>query len=388
MSSVTFPAARSQLFAFPWLFGPRSDLAVGIGGMMAGFALVGMHLFLGWNMLVVWFVWVVTMDTPHFFATYSRTYLDREARKEFRPLLWRSLLIFTLAPIAFLMSGALYQAGVEGFKAPWHVLLAAVGLWAYLHITRQHYGFLRLYNRKNGEMGSLEAKLDAWVLYGFLGFAFVGVLTYFNHTQQMLGFTPAIGNVLYAVSLAAVIFFASIFFLYQIGKMIRGEPINVPKIIFLSTIMLLHGVVSFAGVLPAETILALTATVTIYHDIQYFFFVRFQGQRRYSNSDESRRRFGFAGVLSKNFALFMAAALFMMSIPAWTFACMIGRVPVCIMGPQWGEMTFLGETTWILFFAAVSMGAQTHHYVLDMFIWRPGKSARLRQELNLEPAGA
>ncbi|MGY9105314.1 MAG: hypothetical protein ACKVG0_01995 [Alphaproteobacteria bacterium] len=298
MSSVAIPEARSQLFVFPWLYGPRSDLAVGIGGMMAGFALVGMHLFLGWNMIVVWFVWVVTMDTPHFFATYSRTYLDREARKEFRPLLRRSLLIFALAPTAYLMSGALYQAGVENFKAPWQLLLAAVGIWAYLHITRQHYGFLRLYNRKNGEIGSNESKLDAWVLYGFLAFAFVGVLTHFSHTQQILGLTPAIGQALYAISLFAVIFFASIFYLYQIGKMIRGESINVPKIVFLSTIMLLHGVVSFAGVLPADTILALTATITIYHDIQYFFFVRFQGQKRYGNTDESRRPFGFAGLLS------------------------------------------------------------------------------------------
>ncbi len=388
MSSVAFSETRSPLISFPWIIGPRADMGFAIGGMMAGFALVGMHLFLGWNMLVVWFVWVVTMDTPHFFATYSRTYLDRQARTEFRPLLRRSLLIFALPPAAILMSGVLYQTGAEAFKTPWSLLLAAVGLWAYIHITRQHYGFLRLYNRKNGEIGSNESKLDACVLYGFLAFAFVGVLTYFDRTQNMLGITPAIGNALYMISLVAVIFFAAIFFLYQIGKVLRGETINFPKVLFLSTVMLLHGVVSFGGVLPPELMLSLTATITIYHDIQYFVFVRFQGQKRYGNTDESRQPFGFAGVLSKNFALFMAAALFLMSIPVWAFGCVIGRVPVCTIGPEWGAATFMGETTWILFFAAFTMGAQMHHYVLDMYIWRPGKSARLRQELNLEPARA
>jgi hypothetical protein len=383
MLSLPFYKSSSPLFIFPWLFGFRSDLAVCIGGMMAGFALIGMHLFLGWNMILVWFVWVVTMDMPHFFASYSRTYFDRKARKEFQPLLWLSLLIFGLAPLVIMLSNTLHQAGVENFKAPWNFLIAVVGAWAYFHITRQHYGFLRLYNRKNGEIGTNEAKLDAGVLYGFLAFAFVGVLVYFNRTQRILGITPAIGEVLYIISLFAVIFFAVIFFLYQVGKIIRGEPINVPKVIFLSTIMLLHGVVSFGDVLPAEIMLALTATITIYHDIQYLFFVRFQGQKRYGNTVDSRRQFGFAGILSKNFVLFMVAALLMMSIPVWTFACIIGRVPVCSIGPQWGEATFLGETTWVLLFAAMSVGIQTHHYILDMYIWRPGKSARLRQELNL-----
>jgi hypothetical protein len=61
---------------------------------------------------------------------------------------------------------------------------------------------------------------------------------------------------------------------------------------------------------------------------------------------------------------------------------------VCEIGPRWGEATFMGDTTWILFFALFTMGAQMHHYVLDMYIWRPGKSARLRRELDLDSARA
>ena len=388
MSSVAFTEARPQLLRFPWIFGPRADLGFAVGGMLAGFAIVAMHLVLGWNMIAVWFVWVVTMDTPHFFATYSRTYLDREARKEFRPLLWKSLLIFALPVSAVLLSGVLYQSGVENFKAPWSILLAFVALWAYVHITRQHYGFLRLYNRKAGEIGTSEAKCDAWVLYGFLGFAFVGVLSYFERAQRTLSMTPEIAEALYAIGLFGAVFFVALFFVFQAGKVLRGEPINLPKVIFLSTVMLLHFVVSFCGVLPAEVSLSFTATITIYHDIQYFFFVHYQGKKRYGDSTESRSKFGLAGALSKNFGLFLAVAIALMSLPVWGFACLIGRVPVCSMGPHWGAETFMGDTTWILLFAVVTMGVQMHHYVLDMFIWRPGKSARLRQELNLEPARA
>lgn len=388
MSTIAVSGADRRSFVYPWLFSPSGDLGFAVGGMLAGFAIVAMHLFLGWNMLLVWFVWVIVLDTPHFFATYSRTYLDRQARDEFRPLLRRSLLIFALPPAAILLSGMLYQSGVENFKAPWALLVAFVGLWAYIHITRQHYGFLRLYNRKNNEIGTKEATLDAWVLYGFLAFAFVGVLTYFERTQRILGLTPAVGEVLYAVGLFGAVFFITLFFIYQIGKLLRGEPVNLPKVIFISTVMLLHFVVSFCGVLPADVTLSLTATITIYHDIQYFIFVRHQGKKRYGSTSESRRDFGIAGVLSKNFALFMAAGIFLMSVPIWAFGCLIGRVPVCEIGPRWGEATFMGDTTWILFFALFTMGAQMHHYVLDMYIWRPGKSARLRQELNLDSARA
>jgi len=49
-------------------------------------------------------------------------------------------------------------------------------------------------------------------------------------------------------------------------------------------------------------------------------------------------------------------------------------------------MTFMGDTTWILFFVMLTSGIQMHHYVLDMFIWRPGKSLALRKDLGLEPA--
>lgn len=386
MISHSLTQARQPVLTLPWLFSARGDIGFSLGGMLAGFAIVGMHQLLGWNMLVVWFVWVVMLDTPHFFATYSRTYLDRQARIEHRSLLRRSWLIFLLVPAVILMSAGLYKGEVPGFQIPWHVLLAAVGLWSYVHLTRQHYGFLRLYNRKNDEIGSFEARLDVVVLYGFMAASFLGVLTHFDRTRSMLGISPEIGSVLFDGALIAALGLASVFGGFQLAKLVRGESINFPKVLFLSTVLVLHGVVSFAGVLPPETMLALTATITIYHDIQYFVFVRFQGQRRYGRTEDSRRPFGFAGALSRNFLLFLAAGILLMSVPIWAFGCLIGRVPVCQFGPQWGDPTFLGETTWVLFFAALSMGAQMHHYVLDMYIWRPGKNDRLRRELNLESA--
>lgn len=406
MANVTISGGvRSGLLALPWLFGPRADLAVSLGGMLAGFALVGMHLFLGWNMILVWFIWVVTLDTPHFFATYARTYLDKQARQTFRPLLSRSLVIFLIAPVAILLSRGFFEMGVADYRAPWRLFIYGVSLWAYYHITRQHYGVLRLYNRKNGETGSEEARLDSLVLYGYLAVSFLGVLTYYPRTQRIFGLGGVelpgtflgmpfgalslanLNDLVFGLALLAALSLAALFFAFQIGKLLRGEPVNLPKVVFLSSVLLLHGVVSFGGVLPAESTLPFTAVITIYHDIQYLFIVWFHGKNRYGTTAESRRAFGIAGYLSKSFPRFMAAALLTMSLPIWTFGCAIGRVQVC-PGPDWGQATFLGETTWILFFAAVTAGFQMHHYVLDQYIWRPSRSAKLREELRLESAAA
>jgi hypothetical protein len=41
------------LFALPWIFGARADLAVSLGGMMAGFALFFMKTVIGWNVFQI-----------------------------------------------------------------------------------------------------------------------------------------------------------------------------------------------------------------------------------------------------------------------------------------------------------------------------------------------
>jgi hypothetical protein len=171
--------------------------------------------------------------------------------------------------------------------------------------------------------------------------------------------------------------------LFQAGKWLRGEAINLPKLIFLGTVFLLHGVVSFSGLLPAYTLLAFTAIITIYHDIQYLSIVWFYSRKHYQPDDKGH---GFAGVLAKRFAFFFGAALLLGSLPIWGLGCLINRVAVCGPGTDAGTMTFMGDTTWILFFGMLTSGLQMHHYVLDMFIWRPGKSAVLRRDLGLEPA--
>ena len=59
-----------------WIVGKRVDLACFIGGALAGYMVFIMHAGLGWDMLLIYLLFVTFLDTPHFFGTYLRTYLD------------------------------------------------------------------------------------------------------------------------------------------------------------------------------------------------------------------------------------------------------------------------------------------------------------------------
>jgi hypothetical protein len=384
--------SHRRAVAFPWVFSARQDLAVSLGGMAAGLSILGLHVFLHLNMVLVWFVWVVVLDTPHFFGTYFRTYLDKDEWRTRRPFLLGSLGVFLVGPVMLAASYGLHSAGVAAFKLPWKLWGYGVSLWAYFHITRQHYGVLRLYNRKNGEIGTDESRLDATVLYGALALAFLGLLLIHPDTRNFFGLKPweqtPIGwdkRLFYAAE-AGVATLMTLQALFQVGKWMRRQTINLPKQIFLASVVALHTFVCFSGLLPGYTLLAFTAIVTIYHDIQYLFIVWFYSNRRYRPEPSPRKKFGAAGMLAQSFPLFYGAALLLASVPLWGMGCAINRIELCGPGTDAGAMTFMGDTSWILFFVMLTSGIQMHHYVLDMVIWRPSRSSNVRAGLGLEAA--
>jgi hypothetical protein len=404
MADVTLvPRAPARVFSRPYLFGPHTDYVVSIGGMLAGLALFFMVSVLGWNALWVWFVWVVTLDTPHFYASYFRTYLDKVERRRSRRLLIASLSVFGVGPAVLLACAALYELDVAQFRLPWTAMIDFISVWAYWHVMRQHYGIMRLYNRKGGETGTAEAKLDAILLYGVLSFAFVAFLMSFPPARERIGLGPLTSlpaaiwqspwegltmlpadRILYLAAALGATLFVTRYLAFQGTKFLRGAPLNLPKLVFLATVVGLHSFMGFSGMLPPTTILAFTAVITIYHDIQYFFVVWFYARNRYGKSPQPVRQYGTAGFLSKSFPLFLVAGILGISLPIWGFGCLIDRVPVCASGLKFGGSTFMGDTAWILAFAWITSGFQMHHYVLDQFIWRPSRNAQLRKELKLE----
>src|ERR687893_1558292 len=147
--------AQVGTISMRWIISARDDLVWFIGSVLSSYALFA--LYVGGIVPLVPMVaaWAILIDAPHVFGTFSRTYFDREERHARAKLLWWSLLFFAAGPLAVV-------AGL-GFL---FFFLAA--LWAYYHLVKQHYGFMVLYKKKNGDLDRADNFLDrAFLLLAF-----------------------------------------------------------------------------------------------------------------------------------------------------------------------------------------------------------------------------
>src|SRR5512133_3749730 len=131
-----------------WIVNQGIDLGLVIGSALAGYVYLGLFTVLHVKISLLWWFWSVGFDGTHIFGTASRTYFDPGARSRDRRLLYGSLaFFFSLGPLMVL-------AGQKG------LLALLVGVWAYYHVVRQHYGFLVLYKVKNRDLAPRDNLLD------------------------------------------------------------------------------------------------------------------------------------------------------------------------------------------------------------------------------------
>src|SRR5581483_9156532 len=201
-----------------WIIGRGVDLALVIGSAAAGYLYVALfaaaHAPLSW----LWWVWSVGFDGTHIFGTASRTFFDREARVRDRKLLIGSVVVFfSLGPLMVL-------AGWKG----WLYLL--VGVWAYYHVIRQHYGFMVLYKVKNRDLGKLDNALDRV----FLGVTLVlpPFHRFFIHHPEELGLPfsfPGLETPLWTLLAATCLVYGA----RQWQRWRAGDRVDVPKFLLL-----------------------------------------------------------------------------------------------------------------------------------------------------------
>src|ERR671918_1066345 len=143
-----------------WIIGARDDLIWFIGSVVSSYLLLALYVGGLVPLLPMVALWAILIDAPHVFATLSRTYFDRSERQNRARLLWGSLLFFAIGPVAVL-------AGF-GF-----VFLFVAALWAYYHLVKQHYGFMVLYKKKNGDLARIDNALDRLLLLFAFNYPFV-----------------------------------------------------------------------------------------------------------------------------------------------------------------------------------------------------------------------
>ena len=321
-----------------WIISRGVDLGLVIGSAAAGYAYLAAYVALHVPISLLWWFWSVGFDGTHIFATASRTFFDREARGRHWRLLFGSLLFF------FALGPAMVLAGLKG----WLYLL--VGVWAYYHVIRQHYGFMVLYKVKNRDLAPLDNKLDR---------LFLGVMTvappfhrFFIHHPEELGVPfsfPWMEKPLWV--LLAV---TTVVYLWRQRQVTRAD---IPKYLLFAAVIPLHWL-TFAWM----SWQAAVPTVTIVHNLQYHAIVWFHNRNRYAGAGSETRHGRIPVAVSRSLLAYAAAGLLFSALY---------RVP----GFELGKVSDLAF--------GLFCGFGLTHYYLDSRIWRVRHDPGLREALML-----
>src|SRR5215211_7176782 len=289
-SADTISKPVASAISLRWIIGARDDLIWFIGSVASSYALLFLYVSGVLPLLPMVAFWAILIDAPHVFGTFSRTYFDRTERKNRARLLWGSLLFFAIGP-AMVLAGA-------GF-----VFLFVAALWAYYHLVKQHYGFMVLYKKKNGDLARVDNALDRLLLLFAFNYPFVEFIA--RDPEAMVRVPAALrGGVtgLSKVLLAGTILIFVVWVGRQVQRAIAGEPLNVPKYLLLAAAIPMHWIVLLTP-MPHKPI-AIVAILTIYHNLQYHRLIWFHNQKY-----KSRETYGAAELISRRLAYYIAFGL-------------------------------------------------------------------------------
>ncbi len=276
--------AEARAVSLRWIIGARDDLVWFIGSVLTSYALFALYVGGLLPLVPMMVAWAVLVDAPHVFATFSRTYFDREERRARRRLLAWSLLFFLAGPVLVFVGA--------GF-----VFFFVAALWAYYHLVKQHYGFMVLYKKKNGDLAIVDNALDrAFLLLAFT----TPFVAFVARDREAMARVPAVllGGIGYleALLLAATVIVTSAWLGRQVQRGLTGLPLNVPKYLLLAAAIPMHWVVLLTP-MPHKPI-AIVAMLTIYHNLQYHRLVWFHNQK-YKKDEGCRERHGAAEFISR-----------------------------------------------------------------------------------------
>lgn len=401
MASTVPVMADSNRFSVNWIINKKVDLLFFIGGALTGYLMFFLHAGLHLNMLMVWFLWVVFIDTPHFYSTYLRTYFDREEWQARKKLLVGSLAWLLVGPGLIGVSYFLYLAGLQAYKLPFLLFIILFNLWAYWHVIRQHYGILSLYKRKNSDFDQPDTNIDKVFLYGGMIAPFITFAIRHPEARELFGLPtefPAVPEGSYfsfsflsqlhwehfvvALSVIFMVIITLLFIARQWQRRQAGLPLNIPKILFFAALIPLYAYINYSPAVTTAPLIAFGAFVTIWHDVQYHTIVWFYSRNRYHKPGVDTKKYGLAVKLSKNFAVYALAGIAMAAILRVT-GSMFDVTPGLSPMIQTSQVTLFGNFSISELLLGFVIGIPLHHYFVDQYIWRPSKDKELQKDLKI-----
>jgi hypothetical protein len=337
-----------------WIISAWDDSIWFIGSVVSSYVLLVLYVWGTLPLIPMVAFWAILIDAPHVFGTFSRTYFDRTERRNRARLLWGSLLFFAIGPVLVL-------AGF-GF-----VFLFVAALWAYYHLVKQHYGFMVLYKKKNGDLARVDNVLDRALLLFAFNYPFVEFIA---RDPEAMARVPALlrsgVNGFAKLLLAGTILSFVVWLGRQVQRAIVGEPLDVPKYLLLAAAIPMHWIVLLTP-MPHKPI-AIVAILTIYHNFQYHRLIWFHNQK-YTNA---REKYGAAELISRRLLFYIA------------FGILFG---IIYQGPRQilGYLGLQNAAQPLTLQLGISFlwGYAFIHYYLDSKIWRVRRDPSVSKALKI-----
>src|SRR5215208_4932705 len=349
-------ATAARAVSVRWIISAREDLVWFIGSVVTSYALFALYVGGFVPLVPMVAAWAVFVDAPHVFATFSRTYFDREERRTRPRLLWLSLVFFfTVGPLAVVLG--------LGF-----LFFFIAALWAYYHLVKQHYGFMVLYKKKNSDLDRADNFLDRVFLLLAFTYPFVWFVAHDEEALRRVpaglhGWLGALESALLALTVAAAAAWAG----RQVQRALSGLPLDVPKYLLLAAAVPMHWVVLLTP-MPHKPI-AIVAMLTVYHNLQYHRIVWFHN-RKYTRDGACRERHGAAEFLSRRLLHYVVAGVV---FGLWY------QVPRQYVNHAADNGAFLTQLA-----SGFLWGYALLHYYLDSKIWRVRRDPAVGKALRME----
>jgi hypothetical protein len=371
---LEFSATVSQTSPKIWMGSKLFDLSFVTGGAFFTLAIAALAFARPSLLPVMFWVWVVVFEGSHFWATFTRTYLDRDFRAKNKSILMGSLVFFLFPALALVVDanlGSSQLASTYGF---------GIFLWSLYHNARQHFGFMKIYAKKSGISQINQRKLTT-ALY----LCICSSQAYFLFQFKLPGFSASFQEILnssfgssffFSVpvvgSVVGTVFFAKL--AYTMYESLGSKTLPTLYYIFVCLVfysVMFYGIaqndVFVQNLKGGQTLMLIAIMNSLFHNIQYHAIVRYYGKERYSgnhnaNGQNQDRKFGLASWIGSSNFNYMVPAL-LMGASFGAIVWFVGDWP-SISG-SWENVQ---SQSWahVLFFGIIG-----HHFFLDQKIWRP-----------------
>ena len=274
-----------------------------------------------------------------------------------------------LASVAFTYSGVATQV-------LWWSSFIFIGCY---HIVRQHFGLLRLYQLRAGDLTSDEFKAESLLLQAGCAFPLLlnihhgwlyEELGAFVFALRVPAFVPYLVGALALWGLLRVL-------VQLFGRFKRGQTIAWQRF---ALILLAVSSYNLALLFLAPTkLLIATLLVTTYHDLQYLPLVWILGKRRYGDDEGAKQNPLFAWAFGPGKLLRYAILLLIGGVIHSFFSGMFADIPAL----NFTRSVFSDQPSIWMYLLNFIIGTELAHFLLDGRMWRFGEDERLLREFEL-----